>query len=57
MGKQLAFMELRQVIASLVHGFDVEFAPGQTSEAFEEGKRDTFNLMCPKLELVFTPRK
>lgn len=57
MGKHLALMELRQVIASLVHRYDVKFAPGQTSEAFEDGKRDTFTLACPKLELVFTHRK
>jgi cytochrome P450 len=56
-GKQLALMELRYVVAQIVHRFDVSFAPGQKEEAFIEGKRDAFTLACAPLSLVFSGRK
>ncbi|RDL30137.1 uncharacterized protein BP5553_10415 [Venustampulla echinocandica] len=56
-GKQLALTELRHVISQLVHRFDIEVAPGQSTEAFLEGKKDTFTLALGPLNLVFTERK
>lgn len=56
-GKQLALMELRSVIAQIVHRFDVTLAPGQSEQAFLRGKRDTFTLALGPLNLVFTHRK
>jgi len=55
-GKQLGLMEIRYVVAQIVHSYDVELAPGQSPEAFLEGKRDTFTLALGPLELVFHPR-
>lgn len=56
-GRQLALMEIRFVLSQIVHRYNISFAPGQTPEAFLDGLVDGFTLMCPKLELVFTPRK
>ncbi|KID80224.1 uncharacterized protein G6M90_00g011610 [Metarhizium brunneum] len=55
-GKRLALMEIRRVVAELFWRYDVGIAPGHTKEAFLEGKQDTFTLMSPPLPLVFTPR-
>lgn len=49
-------MELRYVTAELVRQYDVRLAPGQTAEAFIEGKRDTFTLSLDELNLVFDKR-
>ncbi|KAH6988520.1 benzoate 4-monooxygenase cytochrome P450 [Ilyonectria destructans] len=56
-GRQLALMEIRFVLSQIVNRYNISFAPGQTPEAFLDGLVDGFTLMCPKLELVFTPRK
>jgi len=56
-GKQLALMELRYVVAQIVHRYDVALAPGMTEKAFLDGKRDTFTLALGPLNLVFTDRK
>ncbi|OOQ81932.1 hypothetical protein PEBR_41014 [Penicillium brasilianum] len=45
-GKQLALMELRRVVAEIFTRYDVSFAPEQTKSAFLEGKRDTFTLVA-----------
>ncbi|KAH7166464.1 cytochrome P450 [Dactylonectria macrodidyma] len=56
-GKQLGLMEIRFVISQVLHRYDITLAPGQTADAFLEGIVDGFTLMCPKLEMVFTPRR
>ncbi|OGM48310.1 putative cytochrome P450 oxidoreductase [Aspergillus bombycis] len=56
-GKRLASMELRRVIAVILHSYDVTLAPGQSAKAFWEGQLDTFTLVAPSLELVFTRRE
>ncbi|GAB1205257.1 hypothetical protein APSETT445_003930 [Aspergillus pseudonomiae] len=56
-GKRLAWMELRRVIAVILHSYDVALAPGQSAKAFWEGQMDTFTLVTPPLELVFTERE
>jgi cytochrome P450 len=56
-GKQLALMELRYVVAQIVHRFDVSLAPGQSAEAFLEGTKDTFTLTLAPLNVIFTKRK
>ncbi|KAL3462033.1 cytochrome P450 monooxygenase [Aspergillus heterothallicus] len=55
-GKQLALMELRQVIFEVLKRFELSFAPGQTKSAFLDGKQDTFTLVTPQLNLVFGKR-
>lgn len=49
-------MELRHVVAQIVHKYNVELAPDQTPKAFLDSKRDTFTLALGPLNLVFTPR-
>ncbi|KAB8202109.1 cytochrome P450 monooxygenase [Aspergillus parasiticus] len=55
-GKRLALMELRRVIAVILRSYDVALAPGQSANAFWEGQMDTFTLVAPSLELMFTRR-
>lgn len=49
-------MEIRYVTSQIVHRYDVEMAPGQTSAEFVAGLKDGFTLAAPKLELVVTQR-
>ncbi|KAL4805917.1 cytochrome P450 monooxygenase [Aspergillus unguis] len=56
-GKQLALMELRRVVAEVFTRYGVCFAPGQTEAAFLGGKKDTFTLAAGPLELVFSRRE
>jgi len=55
-GKHLALMELRYVVAQIVYRFDVALAPGQSKDAFLDGKRDTFTLALGPLNMVFSRR-
>jgi len=55
-GKRLALMELRYVVAQIVYRYDVALAPGQTETAFLAGKRDTFTLALGPLNLRFAHR-
>ena len=50
-------MELRHVLASIALNFDIEFAPGETGEKFENNAKDTFVLSLDPLYLVFKERK
>lgn len=50
-------MEVRYVTAQLVRRYNVALAPGQTPEAFLEGKRDAFTLALGELNLSFTDRQ
>ncbi|KAH7052356.1 cytochrome P450 [Macrophomina phaseolina] len=55
-GKQLAYVEMRAVIAAVVRRFDWEFAEGQGAREFDEGCVDSFTLMNPPLMLVLSKR-
>jgi hypothetical protein len=41
----------------IAQNFDVEFAPGETGEAFENEILDTFTVTLPPLQLKFNPRQ
>ncbi|KIW13029.1 hypothetical protein PV08_08216 [Exophiala spinifera] len=56
-GKQLALMELRSVIALLVTGFNVYFAPGESGSRLINDSKDFFTITISDLDLVFAPRK
>ncbi|KAL4922111.1 cytochrome P450 [Aspergillus aurantiobrunneus] len=55
-GKQLALMEMRLVIARIASEFDISFAPGETGEAFDRDAKDTFTFTVGSLLLSFQPR-
>ena len=56
-GKQLALMELRNVIARTVTQFDIRFAPGEDGTGLLNKTRDVFTLDLAPLNLVFIERK
>lgn len=56
-GKQLALMEIRNVMARIVTEFDVKFAPGEDGTKLLEESHDTFTIALAPLELVFTRRE
>lgn len=55
-GKQLAMMEIRRVVAEILVRYDIAFAPAQSESAFLNGKRDAFTLVAAPLQLVFRER-
>ena len=55
-GKQLALMELRTVVALLVSQFDISFAPGEDGTRLLTDSKDYFTISISDLYLVFTPR-
>lgn len=55
-GKQLALMQLRAVIARLAFDFDVEFADGEDGVAFDRESMDTFTFTLGELRVVFKER-
>jgi cytochrome P450 len=55
-GKQLALMELRMIIASTVWNYDFEFAPGEDGSTIENETLDLVILKAAKLNLVFRKR-
>ncbi|KAL5044371.1 hypothetical protein BDW71DRAFT_199058 [Aspergillus fruticulosus] len=55
-GKQLALMEMRVVIAHIALEFYLTFAPGETGEAFDRDAKDTFTFTVGPLMLDFRPR-
>ncbi|KAJ0418761.1 benzoate 4-monooxygenase cytochrome P450 [Aspergillus carlsbadensis] len=56
-GKQLALMELRWVLTTVVNQFHMEFLPGFDEQAFIDGSEDTFTLVCAPLPVRFARRK
>jgi cytochrome P450 family 628 len=56
-GKQLALMELRYVVAQIVHRYDVALAAGESRKRFENGMRDNFTLSLGPLNMVFSHRE
>jgi tryprostatin B 6-hydroxylase len=55
-GKPLALMELRTVMAKLLLTFDVSYASGETGKDLVDKCRDHFTLEPGPLRLVFKPR-
>jgi tryprostatin B 6-hydroxylase len=55
-GKPLAMMELRSVLAKLIMTFDVDFAPGNDGTDLIEKGRDQFTMDPGPLNLVFRKR-
>lgn len=55
-GKQLALLEIRQVIYEIARRYDISFFEPKTRLSFPEDIIDGFSLHCPKLELVFSSR-
>ncbi|KAL4952094.1 cytochrome P450 [Aspergillus filifer] len=56
-GKQLALMEMRLVLARMVWEFDITFAPCETGEAFDRDVQDTFTFTVGPLMLQFQVRE
>jgi cytochrome P450 family 628 len=56
-GKQLALMEIRNVMARIVTEFDVKFAPDEDGTKLLEESHDTFTIALAPLELIFTRRE
>jgi cytochrome P450 len=56
-GKPLALMELRSVLAKLILTFDVDFAPGEDGTNLIEKGRDHFTMETGPLNLVFKKRE
>jgi cytochrome P450 len=54
-GKQLALMEIRSVMAEMLMNFDVSFAPGEDGRNLLENTKDIFTLELASLNLCFTP--
>ena len=55
-GKPLALVELRVVIASLVQAFDMRFAPGYDAKQWEEDFQDYFVARKGELPVVLSCR-
>lgn len=55
-GKPLALIELRCVLAKLLTAFDVELAPGEDGEDLIQKGRDHFTMETGPLNLVFKAR-
>ena len=56
-GRPLALMELRMVIATLITRFNIGFAPGENGRSLLEDSRDQFTLKLGDLFLIFEQRK
>ncbi|TKA73897.1 hypothetical protein B0A55_03788 [Friedmanniomyces simplex] len=54
-GKGLAYLELRTVVAQIVLNFDVAFAPGEDGKRLLTQTKDHFTVTPGELDLVFTP--
>lgn len=55
-GKQLALLSLRTVVARLVQHFDIRFADGERGEGLLRDTRDVFTLEVAPLYLALTRR-
>ncbi|KAL2173995.1 cytochrome P450 monooxygenase-like protein [Thermothelomyces heterothallicus CBS 202.75] len=55
-GKRLAMLELRRVVAEILSRYDLTIGPGQTKQAFLDGKQDTFTTVSAPLPIIFTER-
>ena len=55
-GKQLALMELRTLLAKMVLEFDINFAPGENGQALVEEMKDVFTCALEPINMCFTAR-
>lgn len=55
-GRPLALLELRTLIANLVMRFDISLAPGEDGRSLLDQTRDQFTTMSGNLLLVFNMR-
>ncbi|KAI1633765.1 putative cytochrome P450 monooxygenase [Biscogniauxia mediterranea] len=55
-GRPLAQMQIRTLMAQIVRRFDVEFPPGQDGSKFIENTKDRFTWGLADLDLCFKPR-
>ncbi|KAI0534986.1 putative cytochrome P450 oxidoreductase [Xylaria digitata] len=55
-GKRLALMEIRRVVAEILSRYDFTTTPDHDKNAFLDGKQDTFTLVSAPLRLVFVKR-
>ncbi|KAH8646678.1 cytochrome P450 [Xylariales sp. PMI_506] len=55
-GKSLAMMELRSMVARVALAFDLEFPKGEDWEGYEDGIQDTFTMTMPPFHLIFKTR-
>jgi cytochrome P450 len=55
-GKPLALMQIRTLVAKIVMHFDIYFAPGEDGSNLVEKSRDHFTLGLADLNLVFKQR-
>ncbi|KAF4334737.1 cytochrome P450 monooxygenase [Fusarium beomiforme] len=53
-GRRLALMEIRRVIASILQSYEISLGPFQTKESFLDKKIDAFTLVPGPLVLQFT---
>ncbi|KAK4448808.1 Tryprostatin B 6-hydroxylase [Podospora aff. communis PSN243] len=56
-GKRLALLEIRRVVAEVLARYYISFAKEETRDMFLEAKEDTFTTVSGSLPLVFTPRE
>lgn len=56
-GRQLALIELRMLIARLVWEFEMGFGVGWDEKKFMDGWRDCFTAVPGEVQVEFTPRK
>jgi cytochrome P450 len=55
-GKPLALMELRVVLARIITAFDIDYAPGENGHDLIAKGRDHFTMETGPLNLVFKAR-
>jgi cytochrome P450 family 628 len=55
-GKPLALMQIRTLVAKIVTNFDVSFAPGEDGTNLMDKSRDHFTIGLADLNLVFKKR-
>ncbi|OBT38603.1 hypothetical protein VE00_11102 [Pseudogymnoascus sp. WSF 3629] len=55
-GKQLALLSLRTVVARLVQRFDIRFAANETGQSLLQDTKDVFTLDVAPLNLIFVKR-
>ena len=56
-GRPLALMQIRLIIADVISRFDVEFPPGKDGSDFIENTKDRFTWGLAELSICFRPRK
>jgi cytochrome P450 len=56
-GKNLAYLEMRMLVCSIMHKFDLRFEDGYRAKRYEEEMGDFFVMMRGRLPVVLTRRK